>query len=201
MCWVVCRWSQVMQKNWTYPSANTPASRRIWPQCCCCWGENVSTHTHQAKPTPIYICTYLWCADISTPTWCACELYVLRQMSNHFTQTLHCTLAVLSWLLSPCVTGAGQCPGWAALHINVLTLLQDKDPKCCSFLSPVGSKCAECSCFMLFSACELLSFLLLSILWICHVHVVSISTQKRSSLQISQQPHPPSNYVILWQVD
>lgn len=68
MCRVLCRWFQVTQKNWTYPTPNTLPPAGL--------GHIVDTastaHTRWDKPTAIYICTYLCCADIPTPTYWAC---------------------------------------------------------------------------------------------------------------------------------
>ena len=68
MCRVLCRWFQVTQKNWTYPTPNTLPPAGL--------GHIVdaasTAHTRWDKPTAIYICTYLCCADIPTPTYWAC---------------------------------------------------------------------------------------------------------------------------------
>lgn len=37
-------------------------------------------------------------------------------------------------------------------------LLLGRDPKCCSFLSTVGSSCTQCRCFILCSACLFITF-------------------------------------------
>lgn len=69
------------------------ASRRIRPHCQCHWGEHVAaTHTHWAKPTLIYICTYLCSADIPSHML---YIHFHIEMNGAYTKTHRHTLHTL----------------------------------------------------------------------------------------------------------